>query len=200
MTMTQEKKVESTQSVRQSRWQRFTANVAKRNPVTAIILYGIQAAAVICSLAMILEMIDMICDFREPHPLACYEGMTIGGLILRMLSKGWLAGMAMCIVVFFCNRRVIKWNADGILWMFNLLFVISMFTLAVEDEMFIYFSVSSISALAMYVLSLLLPKRVGGINTTTFQQCLKPANRLITLSFLIFLLWCITLSYSITHF
>ena len=51
--MTQEKKVESTQSVRQSRRQRFAANVAKRNPVTDIILYGIQAAAVICSLAMI---------------------------------------------------------------------------------------------------------------------------------------------------
>lgn len=171
------------------RWQGFTVNWGKRNWVTDIFLYGIQIATVLYSLVMIAEIIDMIYDFRDPYPLSCYEGMTIGGLLFRMLSKGWLVGLGVCIVVFFCNRRVIKWNLDGILWMFILFFGVSIATMAVENELFLYFSVFSLGSLAIYFLSLFLPKRVGNTNMTTFQQCRKPSNWLITLSFIVMMLW-----------
>lgn len=172
-----------------SRWQRFTSNCRKRNWVTDVFLYGIQVAAFLYSLVMVAEIIDMICDFRDPHPYGLYEGMSIGELIFRMLSKGWLVGLAVCIIVFFCNRRVIKWKLDGTLWMFILFFGISIATLAVEDEMFLYFSVFSVGPTALYFLSLFLPKRVGESNITTFQQCRKPSNWLITLSFIVLVLW-----------
>ncbi len=183
-----------------SRWQRFASNWAKRNWVTDVILYGIQVAAVLYAFCMIIEIIGMICDYRDPHPLLVYEDMTVGGLIFRMFSKGWLLGLAVCIVVFICNRRVIRWKADGIFWMFNIFFIISMFALAVEDEMFICFSVFSIGSLAIYIISLFLPKRIDGVNTTTFRQCGKQSNWLVTLSFLVMWLWCFNLSYSIMHF
>lgn len=111
---------ETNKSDKPSRWQRFIANWRKRNWVTDVFLYGIQIAAVLYSLVMVAEIIDMICDFRNPYPLSCYEGMTIGGLIFKMLSKGWLVGLVVCIVIVFCNRRVVKWKLDGILWMFIL--------------------------------------------------------------------------------
>lgn len=176
-----------------SRWQRYATNWAKRNWVTDVILYGIQVAAVLYAFCMIVEIIGMICDYRDPHPLLVYEDLTVGGLIFRMLSKGWLAGLAVCIVVFICNRRVIRWKADGILWMFILFFVISMVTSVVEDEMFFCFTVFSVIPLAMYSLSLFLPKKTGDSNTTTFRQCCRPANWLITLSFVIMLMWSILL-------
>lgn len=185
--------MELCKSDKPGRWQSFKANWTKRNPVTDILLYGIQVAAVFYSLAMLAEIAGMVSDFRDPHPLICYEGMTVGGLIFRMLSKGWLAGLAVCIVVFICNRRVIRWEADGILWMFILFFIISLFTSAVEDEMFFCFTVFSVIPLAMYSLSLFLPKKIGDSNTTTFRQCSRPANWLITLSFLIMLMWSILL-------
>lgn len=73
------------------RWQGFTVKWEKRNWVTDVFLYGIQITAVLYSLVMIAEIIDMSYDFRDPYPLSCYEGMTIGGLIFRMLVKaGWL--------------------------------------------------------------------------------------------------------------
>ena len=175
------------------RWQGFTVNWRKRNWVTDVFLYGIQIAAVLYSLVMIAEIIDIICDSREPNPYGLYEEMTIGELIFRMLSKGWLVGLGVCIVVFFCNRRVIKWKLDGILWMFILFFGVSIATLAVENEMLLYFSVFSIGSLAIYFLSLFLLKRVGDTNMTTFQQCRKPSNWLITLSFIVMLMWCILL-------
>lgn len=161
---------------------------------------GIQIAAVLYSLMMVAEMIDMICDFRDPYPLSCYEDLTISGLIFRMLSKGWLVGLGVCIIVFFCNRRVIKWKLDGILWMFLLFFGVSIATLAVENEMFLYFSVFSLGSLAIYYLSLFLPKRVGETNTTTFQQCRKPSNWLITLSFIVLLMWLFMLCDAISRF
>lgn len=191
---------ETNQSDKPSCWQGLTANWRKRNWVTDVFLYGIQVAAVLYSLVMIGEIIDMIYDFRDPYPLSCYEGMTIGGLIIRMLSKGWLVGFAVCIIVFFCNRRVIKWKLDGILWIFILFFGVSIATLAVENEMFLYFSVFSLGSLAIYFLSLLLPKRFGEKNTTTFQQCHKPSNRLITLSFIVLLMWIFMLCDAISRF
>lgn len=174
-------------------WQHFIANWRKRNWVTNVFLYGIQIAAVLYSLVMVVEIIDMIFDFRDPFPLSCYEGMTIGGLIFRMLSKGWLVGLAVCILVFFCNRRVIKWKLDGIIWMFILFFGISIATLTVENEMFLYFSVFSLGSLAIYFLSLFLPRRICEMDTTTFQQCHKPSNWLITLSFIVLLMWILLL-------
>lgn len=183
-----------------SRWQRFIANWRKRNWVTDVFLYGIQIAAVLYSLVMVAEMIDIICDFRNPYPLSCYEGMTIGGLIFKMLSKGWLVGLAVCIIIVFCNRRVVKWKLDGILWMFILFFGVSIATSAVENEMFLCFSVFSLESLAIYFLSLFLPKRVGETNTTTFQQCRKPSNWLITLSFIVMMLWSILLCDAISRF
>lgn len=191
---------ETNKSDKPSRWQRFIANWRKRNWVTDVFLYGIQIAAVLYSLVMVAEIIDMICDFRNPYPLSCYEGMTIGGLIFRMLSKGWLVGLVVCIVIVFCNRRVVKWKLDGILWMFILFFSISIATAAVENEMFLYFSVFSLGSLAIYFLSLFLPKRVGETNTTTFQQCRKPSNWLITLSFIVMMLWSILLCDAISRF
>lgn len=191
---------ETNQSDKPSRWQGFTDNCRKRNWVTDVFLYGIQIAAVLYSLAMVAEIIEMICDFRDPYPLSCYEGMTIGGLILRMLRKGWLVGLAVCIIVFFCNRRVIKWKLDGILWIFILFFGVSIATLAIENEMFLYFSVFSLGSMAIYFLSLFLPKRVGETNTTTFQQCRKPSNRLITLSFIVLLMWIFMLCDAISRF
>lgn len=181
-------------------WQGFTANWRKRNWVTDVFLYGIQVAAVLYSLVMVAEMIDMICDFRSPHPYGLYEEMTIGGLIFRMLRKGWLVGLAVCIVVFFFNRRLIRWKLDGILWMFILFFSVSIATSAVENEMFLCFSVFSLGSLAIYFLSLFLPKRVGETNNTTFQQCRKPSNWLITLSFIVMLLWSILLCDAISRF
>lgn len=175
------------------RWQGFTVNWGKRNWVTDVFLYGIQVATILYSLVMIAEIIDMICDYNDPSPLSRYEGTTIGGLIFKMLSKGWLVGLVVCVVIFFGNRRVIKWNLDGILWMFILFFGVSIATMAVDNEMFLYFSVFSFGSLAIYFLSLFLPKRVGETNTTTFQQCRKPSNWLITLSFIVMLLWCILL-------
>lgn len=175
------------------RLQGFTVKWEKRNWVTDVFLYGIQVAAVLYSLVMVAEIIDMIYDFRDPNPLICYEGMTVGGLIFRMLSKGWLVGLGVCIVVFFCNWRVIKWKLDGTLWMFILFFGVSIATLTVENEMFLYFSVFSFGSLAIYFLSLFLPKRVGETNITTIQQCRKPSNWLITLSFIVMLMWCIML-------
>lgn len=191
---------ETNKSDKPSRWQRFIANWRKRNWVTDVFLYGIQIAAVLYSLVMVAEIIDMICDFRNPYPLSCYEGMTIGGLIFRMLSKGWLVGLVVCIVIVFCNRRVVKWKLDGILWMFILFFSVSIATAAVENEMFLYFSVFSLGSLAIYFLSLFLPKRVGETNTTTFQQCRKPSNWLITLSFIVMMLWSILLCDAISRF
>lgn len=182
------------------RRQRFIANWRKRNWVTDVFLYGIQVAAVLYSLVMVAEIIDMICDFLSPYPYGLYEEMTIGGLIFRMLSKGWLVGLVVCIVVFFCNRRVIQWKLDGILWMFILFFGISIATLAVENEIFLYFSVFSLGSLAIYFLSLFLPKKVGETNTTTFQQCRKPSNWLITLSFIVMMLWSILLCDTISRF
>lgn len=169
--------------------QRFVADWKKRNCVTDIILYGVQVAAVLCALVMVEKIIDMVCNFCSTDSYWRYEDMTIGGLFSEMLCKGWLSGLAACIVVFFCNRRVIRWKADGIIWIFLLLFGISVSTLAVEDEMFIYFSVSSIGGLAIYVLSLLLPQKIGATNKTTFRQCRKPSNWLITSSFIVILLW-----------
>lgn len=183
-----------------SRWQRFASNWAKRNWVTDVILNGIQVAAVLYAFCMIIEIIGMICDYRAPHPLLVYEDMTVEGLIFRMLSKGWLVGLAVCIVVFFLNRRLIKWKLDGILWMFNLFFGISIATSAVENEMFLCFSVFSLGSLTIYFMSLFLPKRVGETNITTFQQCRKPSNWLITLSFIIMLLWSILLCDAISRF
>lgn len=183
-----------------SRWQRFVSNWTKRNWVTDVILYGIQVAAVLYGLAMVLEIIDMICDYRDPHPLLVYEDMTVRGLIFRMLSKGWLLGFAVCIVVFICNRRVIRWKVDGILWMFLLSFGISILTLLVEEEFFIYFSVFSLGSLAAYFLSLFLPKRIGDTNMTTFQQCRKPSNWLITLSFITLLVWILMICDAISRF
>lgn len=191
---------ETNKSDKPSRWQGFTANWRKRNWVTDVFLYGIQIAAVLYSLVMVAEMIDIICDFRSPYPYGLYEEMTLGGLIYRMLSKGWLVGLVVCIVVFFCNRRVIKWKLDGILWMFILFFGVSIATMAVENEMFLYFSVFSLGPLAIYFLSLFLPKRVGETNTTTFQQSRKPSNWLITLSFIVMLLWSILLCDAISRF
>lgn len=52
------------------------------------------------------------------------------------------------------------------------IFGISVSALAVEDEMFLYFSA-----------------QVGETNKTTFHQCRKPSNWLITLSFIVMLLW-----------
>lgn len=183
-----------------SRWQRFTSNCRKRNWVTDVFLYGSQVAAVLYSLVMVAEIIDMIYDFRDPNPLICYEGMTVGGLIFRMLSKGWLVGLGVCIVVFFCNRRVIKWKLDGTLWMFILFFGVSIATLTVENEMFLYFSVFSLGSLAIYFLSLFLPKRVGETNITTIQQCRKPLNWLITLAFIVLLMWLFMLCDAISRF
>lgn len=180
-------------------WQRFTANWKKRNWVTDVFLYGIQVAAVLYSLVMVVELTDMIFDFCDPFPLSCYESMTIGGLIFRMLSKGWLVGLAVCVLVFFCNRRVIKWRLDGLLWMFILFFGISIATSAVETEMFLYFSVFSLGSLAIYFLSLFLPKRVGETNITTFQQCSKPSNWLMTLSFIVLMMWIILLCDAISR-
>lgn len=180
--------------------QKFTANWRKRNWVTDVFFYGIQIAAVLYSLVMIAEIIDMIYDFRDPNPLICYEGMTVGGLIFRMLSKGWLVGLGACIVIFFSNRRVIKWKLDGILWMFILFFSVSIATMAVENEMFLYFSVFSLGSLATYFLSLFLPKRIGETNTTTFQQCRKPSTWLITLSFIILIMWIVLLCDAISRF
>ncbi len=191
---------ETNKSDKPSRWQGFTANWRKRNWVTDVFLYGIQIAAVLYSLVMVAEMIDIICDFRSPYPYGLYEEMTLGGLIYRMLSKGWLVGLVVCIVVFFCNRRVIKWKLDGILWMFILFFGVSIATSAVENEMFLCFSVFSLGSLAIYFLSLFLPKRVGETNTTTFQQCRKPSNWVITLSFIVMLLWSILLCDAISRF
>lgn len=182
------------------RWQGFVSNWRKRNWVTDVFLYGIQVTAVLYSLVMVAEIIDMICDFCSPNPYGLYEEMTLGGLIFRMLSKGWLVGLVVCIVVFFCNRRVIKWKLDRILWMFILFFGVSIATLTVENEMFLYFSVFSLGALAIYFLSLFLPKRVGETNTTTFQQCRKPSNWLITLSFIVMMLWSILLCDAISRF
>lgn len=182
------------------RWQEFTANWRKRNWVTDLFLYGVQVAAVLYSLVMVAEIIEMIYDFRDPHPNGLYEGMTIGGLIFRMLSKGWLVGLAVCIIVFFCNRRVIRWKLDGILWMFMLFFGVSIATSAVENEMFLCFSVFSLGSLAMYFLSLFLPKRVGETNTTTLRQCRKPSNWLITLSFIIMVFWSILLCDALSRF
>lgn len=183
-----------------SRRQRFTSNCRKRNWVTDVFLYGSQVAAVLYSLVMVAEIIDMIYDFRDPNPLICYEGMTVGGLIFRMLSKGWLVGLGVCIVVFFCNRRVIKWKLDGTLWMFILFFGVSIATLTVENEMFLYFSVFSLGSLAIYFLSLFLPKRVGETNITTIQQCRKPLNWLITLAFIVLLMWLFMLCDAISRF
>ncbi len=174
---------------RPSRSQRFKENWAKRNCVTNIILYGIQVAAILYSLVMMAEIAGLIGEFRDPLPMSRYEDMTIGGLLFRMLSKGWLVGLAVCIVVFVCNLRVIRWNADGILWMFILFFGISIPTLAVESEMFLCFSIFSIGPFGIYFLSLLLPKRIGDSNMTTYQQCRKPKNWLITLSFVFLLFW-----------
>lgn len=181
-------------------WRRFTANWRKRNWVTNVILYGIQVASVLYSLVMVSEIIDMICNFRNPHSYGFFEEMTIGALIFRMLSKGWLVGFVVCIVVFLCNLRVIKWKLDGILWMFILFFGVSIATLAVENEMFLYFSIFSIGSLAIYFLSLFLPKRVDDTNMTTFHQCRKPSNWLITLSFIAMMLWSILLCDAIRHF
>lgn len=183
-----------------SRWHGFTANLRKRNWVTDLFLYGIQVAAVLYSLVMVAEIIDMICDFRSPYPYVLYEEMTFGGLIFRMLSKGWLVGLGVCVIVFLFNLRIIKWKLDGILWMFILFFGVSIATSAVENEMFLYFSVFSLGSLAIYFLSLFLPKRVGETNTTTFQQCRKPSNWLITLSFIVMLLWSILLCDAISRF
>lgn len=191
---------ETNQSDKPSRWQGFTANWRKRNWVTDVVLYGIQIAAVLYSLVMVAEITDMIYDFRDPNPYGLYEEMTIGTLIFRMLSKGWLVGFVVCIAVFLCNLRVIKWKLDGILWMFILFFGVSIATLAVENEMFLYFSVFSLGSLAIYFLSLFLPKRVGDTNMTTFQQCRKPSNWLITLSFIVMMLWSILLCDAISHF
>lgn len=191
---------ETNKSDKPSRWQIFTANWLKRNWVTDVFLYGIQVAAVLYSLVMVVEIIDMICDFPDPHPYGLYEEMTIGALIFRMLSKGWLVGFVVCIAVFLCNLRVIRWKLDGILWMFILFFGVSIATLAVDNEMFLYFSVFSLGSLAIYFLSLFLPKRVGDTNMTTFQQCRKPSNWLITLSFIVMLLWCILLCDAISSF
>ncbi len=181
-------------------WQGFTTNWRKRNWVTDVFLYGIQVAAVLYSLVMVAEIIDMICDFRDPNPLICYEGMTVGGLIFRMLSKGWLVCLVLCIVVFFCNRRVIKWKLDVILWMFILFFSVSIVTMAVENELVLYFSVFSIGSLAIYFLSLFLPKRVGETNTTTYRQCRKSSNWLIALSFIVLLMWLFMLCDAISRF
>ncbi len=191
---------ETNQSDKPSRWQGFTANWRKRNWVTDVVLYGIQIAAVLYSLVMVAEITDMIYDFRDPNPYGLYEEMTIGTLIFRMLSKGWLVGFVVCIAVFLCNLRVIKWKLDGILWMFILFFGVSIATLAVENEMFLYFSVFSLGSLATYFLSLFLPKKVGETNTTTFQQCRKPTNRLITLSFIVMLMWIFMLCDAISRF
>lgn len=184
-------------------WQGFTTNWRKRNWVTDVFLYGIQVVAVLYSLVMLVmvaEIIDMICDFRDSHPYGLYEEMTIGALIFRMLSKGWLVGLVLCIVVFFCNRRVIKWKLDGILWMFILFFSVSIATMAVENELVLYFSVFSIGSLAIYFLSLFLPKRVGETNTTTFRQCRKSSNWLIALSFIVLLMWLFMLCDAISRF
>lgn len=191
---------ETNKSDKPSRWQIFTANWLKRNWVTDVFLYGIQVAAVLYSLVMVVEIIDMICDFPDPHPYGLYEEMSIGALIFRMLSKGWLVGFVVCIAVFLCNLRVIRWKLDGILWMFILFFGVSIATLAVDNEMFLYFSVFSLGSLAIYFLSLFLPKRVGDTNMTTFQQCRKPSNWLTTLSFIIMVLWSILLCDAITRF
>ena len=182
------------------RWQGFTANWRKRNWVTDVFLYGIQIAAILYSLVMVAEIIDMICDFRSPYPYGLYEEMIIGGLIFRMLSKGWLVGLGVCVIVFFSNRRVLKWKLDGILWMFILFFGISITTSAVENEMFLYFSVFSLGPLAIYFLSLFLPKRIREANKTTFQQCRKPSNWLITLSFIILIMWILLLCDAISRF
>lgn len=181
-------------------WQRFTANWGKRNWVTDVFLYGAQVAAVLFLLETLAGILGVIHDFCNPHSLMRYQVTTIDGLIFRMHSKGLLVGLALCIVVFFCNRRVIRWKIDGILWMFIVFFVISIFTLAVENEMFLYFSVFSMGSLAIYFLSLFLPKKIGETNTTTFQQCSKPTNWLITLSFIVMLLWSILLCDVICHF
>lgn len=179
------------------RRQRFVANWRKRNWVTDVFLYGIQVAAILYSLVMVAEIIDMICDFQSPELYGLYEEMTIGGL---MLSKGWLVGLVVCVVIFFCNLRVVRWELDGILWMFILFFGISIATSVVENEMFVYFSVFSMGSMAIYFLSLFLPKRVGETNTTTIQQCHKPSNWLITLSFIVMLLWSILLYDAISRF
>lgn len=171
--------------------KRFSADRAKRNPVTNVILYGISVAAVLYALAMVIELTGVVCDYSNPCPCGFYDGMTLGGLFYRMLSKGWLVGLVVCLVVFSCNQRVIRWNADGVFWMFILCFGISMSTLAVENEMFLCYTVFTIGSQALYALSLFLPKRIGENNTTTFQQCRKPANWLITLSFIVMVLWSI---------
>lgn len=180
------------------RWQGFTANWRRRNWVTDGFLDGIQVTAVLYSLVMVAEMIDMICDIQEPYPLSCYEGTRIGGLLFRMLSKGWSVGLAVCIVVFFCNLRVIQWKLDGILWMSILFFGISIATSTVENEMFRCFSILSLGYLAIYFLSLFLPKRAGDTHLTTVQQCRKPANWLITLSFIVLLMWILLLCNAIS--
>lgn len=181
-------------------WQRFAADWKKRNCVTNIILYGVEVAAFFYALVMAAEIIDMVCYFCSTDPYKPYEYMTIGGLFSKMLSKGWLVGLVVCIVIFFCNRRVIKWKFDGILWMFILFFGVSIVTLAVENEMFLYFSVSSLGPLVIYFLSLFLPKRAGDTNITTIQQCRKPSNWLITLSFIVMLSWSILLCDAISRF
>lgn len=178
-------------------WQRFTANWRKRNWLTDIILYGIQVAAILSAFVMVVEVIDIVRDFCSPHPFRSYEEMTLKGLLLKILGKGWLVGFMACAVVFVCNWRIIRWRADGILWMFILCFGISISALTVEEDMFLYFSASSLGSLVFYFLSLFLPKRIGEANATTFQQCRKPSNWLVTVSFIVLLLWCIMLFYVI---
>ncbi len=60
-------------SLKHGIYQRFTSNWRKRNLVTDIILYGIQVATILYALVMVVELIDMINDFRDPHPLSHYE-------------------------------------------------------------------------------------------------------------------------------
>lgn len=170
-------------------WQRFSASCAKRNVVTTIFIFGIQIAALLYSLVMLAEIINIVIPFYSQYPYELNKDMTLEYLIFRMLSKGWLIGLVVCIVTFFCNQRIIKWKIDGLLWMFIFNFGISLLTLVVEKEMFLYFSFFSIGAQVLYFLSLLLPKRINESNITTFQQCTKPTNWIITISFIILISW-----------
>lgn len=169
--------------------RRLKADWKRRNWVTDVILYGVQIASVLYGLFLLTGiLLNTWCNFFY-FPETSTLRKPLMEFLWHEFYKGFIPGLLICVLALICNNRIIRWKADGLLWLFIFLFVVCFGTIFSEAEEFLCFSGFSLLSFLFYAASLWLPKNVDGSNTNTFRQCAKPSNWLVTSSYIVVFLW-----------
>lgn len=105
-----------------SRWSCFKENWKRRNWVTNVILYGVQIASALYGLLLLMDI--LLRTWRNFFWETYSMRMPLGEFLWHEFYKGWIPGLLICVLALICNNRIIRWKADGLLWLFIFLFVV----------------------------------------------------------------------------